>query len=119
MKNMVVIALIAFGLAACDDPGEGPRFEAGRKKAELVLAAIQEYRSDVGRYPASLDDLAPKYLRKKDLGEHVPGRSIAFYYEPYPEGSFLFEFAYTGPGRNRCEYVPDSKPTKWSCLGYY
>jgi hypothetical protein len=106
-------------LVACDDPGEGPRFEAGRKEAEPVVAAIHAYQVEHGRYPAKLDDLVPKYFTKRFLDEHVPGRPISFFYQTNSDGSFLFEFVYSIPGRNRCGYILNTDPIKWECWGHY
>ena len=32
------------------------------RRAEVIAAAIQRYRTDTGRFPSTLDDLKPRYL---------------------------------------------------------
>lgn len=118
-RAFITIAAICLALAACDNPGEGPRFETGRQQAEPVIEAIHAYRDEHGRYPARLDDLVPKFYSKRFLDDHTPGRPIPFFYQTNPDGSFLFEFVYSYPGRNRCGYVLNSDPVKWECWGHY
>ena len=119
MRSFIFVPVLCLLLAACDDPGEGPRFEEGRAQAEPVVSAILAYRVEHGRHPATLDELVPKYFSRRYLDDHIPGKRISFFYQTNPDGSFLFEFVYSIPGRNRCGYILNSDPIKWECWGHY
>jgi hypothetical protein len=119
MKKILIVVSGLLVLAGCDDPGEGPRYEAARREAEPVLMAIHAYRSQYNRYPSSLDDLTPTPFTKEFIDSRALGQSIAFSYTLEKDDSFFFEFVYTGPGRNRCRYVLNTSPAKWDCWGHY
>lgn len=118
-KIFAISTMFMAMLSSCDDPGEGERFQAARRQAEPIVFAINSYRNEHGFYPSKIDDLVPKYFSKKFIDDHVAGKSVSFFYQKTTDDEFIFEFIYTGPGRNRCGYVMDSKPINWECWGHY
>jgi hypothetical protein len=63
------------------------RFTLTRISALKLMAALQSYRIDKGRYPASLNDLCPSYLRE------LPGDYMS------TKGSFIYAAKGASPGK--------------------
>ena len=110
---MVVLFTIACNaiLPTEEPPGVGETAEHGYALSEPVIAALEEYKTANGVYPASLDELVPDYISaapKKNDG-------LDFSYSSTGE-SFSFSFHYTGPGMITCTYTPEKL---WQCSGAY
>lgn len=104
-------------LGACDPPGKGPKAERGYDRSAPVIAALEQYRSQRGEYPASLREMVPAFLADSALRvPDRPGETYPLEYTRLPEG-YALEFRYTGPGMNDCTYRPGVK--KWDCGGRF
>ena len=64
-RAFVVSALVALvALASCKDEKRIRREEALKQNPAVMRQAIANYRRDHGRYPGSLNDLVPNYVRR-------------------------------------------------------
>ncbi len=121
----LLLAGVILTLASClgPAPGKGPRAEAGFQGASPIIAALAAFHRDHGRYPSSLSELVPRYVHDPVVLDLRHGRERL-----YPDAgrgfgyrrdgdSYTLDFAYSGPGMNRCWY--DSKTEKWQSIGYY
>jgi hypothetical protein len=75
------------------------------EEAALIVSALELYKNERGSYPASIDDLIPKYILK------MP--NLKFYYVTEND-TYIFVFKYEGPGVNSCKYSPGKG---WDCTG--
>ena len=136
-KSSFTLGLLAgcFALCAtsCGTPaGEGRKANAGYKAAVPVIAALEKFQRDHGRYPLNLNDLVPVYLPAEALLSHgglqptysprAAATAEGWDNDPrfgYTEDSdhYVLEFSYTGPGMNTCWY--DSKTKQWNAHGHY
>lgn len=109
--------VVAFGVAACVPPGEGPKAARGYARAAPVIAALDSFHSVVGRYPDSLPQLVPDFLRQESLA--IPGRKLERYPLEYERSAtdFILSFRYVGPGMNNCRFRASSR--RWECSGYF
>ena len=59
---------LSFALLLCLISLGGAHFShsLSRQKGEMVFAAIERFKDEEKRYPATLDDLVPKYLSSED-----------------------------------------------------
>src|SRR5436190_2116432 len=59
------LALIACIFAGCESmlPAIPAEEQAGYKVAASVIAALERFRQEHGRYPAALHELIPRYIR--------------------------------------------------------
>ena len=118
MQSIAIFTVLAAScLASCETPGTGPVAEAGYRAATPVIAAIDRFHEDHGRYPAKLQDLVPHYLREvhqvavfnSDQGD-VAG------FEYYPQRDrYELSFAYYTPD---CTITPGyhSETKKWEAI---
>lgn len=103
--------------AACPAPGEGVKAQRGYRRAEPIIAALDRFDADSGRYPGALTALVPTYLPDSALA--VPTREQ----ERYPwtntlaGAAYSLQFRYTGPGSNECTYFGTTR--RWHCSGLY
>ncbi|HOX07797.1 MAG TPA: hypothetical protein PK280_15460 [Planctomycetota bacterium] len=85
----LVLALV--GGAAWDffDQDDGFRGRISRRRWDVVIRALENFRHDKGAYPSSLDQLVPSYLHS--IPKPLIGK--AFEYSVYSGGeSFSLEF---------------------------
>ncbi len=112
--RLVAMLLLAVLLAAaCEKPGEGAKAEAWYAAARPIIASLNSYHQDVGRYPQELSALVPVYLTEVPKG---PDGQPFEYKWIAPGTSYSLTFRYAGPGMNICAYTPE---TAWRCYGYY
>ena len=114
---IIVVLWSAVLLQACHPPGEGPRADAGYKKSEEIIKAIDSYRAVSGRYPTQLSDLVPRFLSTNDLTLRAAENSEYPFKYIVSETGYELTFRYSGPGVNDCTYSSATK--KWSCRGRY
>jgi hypothetical protein len=94
---------------SCCKPATCPPAREGFEAARPVIEALEVYRGQEGRYPERLAALVPAFLEEDPSWlTYEPG-------VPEPE-RYTLSFTYTGPGMNRCAYVPGQD---WRCSGYY
>jgi hypothetical protein len=100
--------------------GEGPKAHAGRALGGEVVASLDKFRLDHGRYPTDLAELYPQYMKQqlKEVGRGDT-EGISFHYIAQENDAFFLKFRYFGPGVNDCAYEYASKPETWSCSGHY
>lgn len=70
MKPRSLIPLLAltacFGGCSGQDRGQD-RIKESSRQGDIVVAALEKYHADNGRYPKNLDELVPKYLQEMPL----------------------------------------------------
>jgi hypothetical protein len=110
------LSMFFFGFCAEGEIGEGGKVRLIRALASPVIIALDEYRRVNGKYPTSLNDLAPRYLTPGTL--QAPKTSVLARPFEYRADSTSYELSvsYIGPGANTCSYRPHSK---WECGGFY
>jgi len=116
----VHVLVLATSVSGCmlfdfmfDPPGKGAAAERGYALSAPLIEALEKYRVDHARYPASLSVLSPTYVRIIPEEEIKDGRL-----EYLSRGDrYELSFTYGPPGRNICVYR--SAETQWSCYGYY
>lgn len=117
-----VLALLLGGCCLpfgnCCKPAECPQAQDGRARLQPVVDAVLAYHAAEGGYPDSAAALIPAYLaRLPERPDWVsPGREAWWSYARTPAG-FAVEFAYYGPGANRCRWA--SEAGAWRCSGHY
>lgn len=139
MRRCITAALLtafALLLTGClTKPGKGRKANACYRAAAPVIAALEKYHADHGRYPLNLASLVPTYLPntdalrarpkispashlRADFYPHRPDNSSFdwFWYQS-KENAYSLMFQYTGPGLNSCSY--DSTTKQWTASGHY
>jgi hypothetical protein len=96
-----------------EPPGVGAKAEAGYKRGEPIIKALESYHSDHSSYPDSLQMLVPDYLTSEQV--KVWQETGEGQYEITDVG-YRLAFNYIGPCMNHCEY--DLKSGKWLCRGF-
>jgi hypothetical protein len=84
-------------------------FEIGN----TILSAIDSYYQDVGQYPASLDDLTPKYL--SEIPTTITNQEFDYYLvSPEVENLFIYRLSFTVSLKvnTGCSYF---SPGGWEC----
>ncbi len=113
LRRLFWVMALALLLAGCEKPGEGAKAEAGYTAARPIIASLNTYHQDVGRYPEQLESLVPVYLTEVPKG---PDGQPFEYKWVAPGADYSLTFRYAGPGMNVCTYTPE---TEWKCYGYY
>ena len=110
---LVLLLLFLLTCATGEKPGEGPKAAAGYRWGEPIVAALETYRRDHGRYPDSLSVLTPRYVGNKAL--MLPPPLVGPAYQLDHRGGYSLSFFYTGPASNHCTYTPATRG--WNCSG--
>jgi hypothetical protein len=69
---IVFIGICAVSLSGCDSRWSSSRVESSKKKGSGIVAAIDRYKSDHGKFPENLSQLVPQYIdriEKPDAGD--------------------------------------------------
>ncbi len=89
----------------------GPTAQQGQDQAIDLLIALEQYKTDTGKYPSNLELLVPAYL------PHIPQPAPRWRYEYKLQAGNEEFFISFDVGRNMdgdyCEY--DSKIRLWMC----
>ncbi|MEP6779273.1 MAG: hypothetical protein ABJC26_05230 [Gemmatimonadaceae bacterium] len=110
-------AILFFFLSCFPAPGEGLLADRGRTNAQSVLLALEQYHTQHGLYPDSLQALVPTLLTDSArYGPDLRGRGRPLSYVR-TGGSFTLSFEYGGPGLNTCKTNGLGKP--WQCSGLF
>jgi hypothetical protein len=113
------IGAAALWLAGCyfaGPPGKGAKAEAGYRAAVPVIAGLDAYHHDRGRYPSSLRQLVPHYIADPATLT-LRGRDFKGF-EYHSRGhAYTLGFTYYTSAVNDCSY--DSNTKKWDCSGYF
>jgi hypothetical protein len=112
-----VLGFAACGLVACETPGKGPVAEEGYRQAAPVIAAIDKFREDHGRYPIKLRELVPHYIphvRQVAEFNSLRGDLQGFEYYPKQDRYGLNFVYYTSVYANTCCY--DSHTKQWETV---
>ena len=90
---------------------DGPTIEAGQTRAQPLLAALEQYKTDTGAYPPDLQSLIPVYL--SEIPRPAPRWEYTYEVQGNGDG-FILSFE---AGRNfdgdYCEYYSASQT--WRC----
>lgn len=94
-------------------PAENAKDRDLMRKAEPIIAAVENFRIAHGQYPKRLDELVPRYIA--DQSTFTPFRYGVW------KGEYSLDFSYvTGmlgfQSITQCTYDPKEK--KWKCGGY-
>ncbi len=115
MKTLILLgALLGVLLVVgCQDepPGKGATAEKGYAFAAPLIAKLETAFAAQGKYPATLQELAPDFETAK------PPEIDFGYTQLNGGGGYTLFFAYYGPGMNVCRYTSAEK--KWRCSGAY
>ncbi len=115
-KTFSFLFITCLTLAACslftpEPPGVGEKAERGYAALDPIIKALEQYHTDKGAYPESLEELVPYYITS--IPTQVNDESI--FYTKSGE-SYSLAFHYIGPGMNTCTYTPEDN---WQCSGAY
>ena len=122
MKSSRLISLclalvVGYLLTACtfvpteEPPGVGEKADRGYAVSAPIINALEQYKSEKGTYPDSLDELVPDYLTS--IPTEVNDNPLAY---KKNSDSFSLSFYYLDPGMNACTYTPENA---WRCSGAY
>jgi hypothetical protein len=114
LGGMVAAPLLLWLGMCAPPPGEGIDARRGKRRADVVAAALNRYERRHGSFPELLVQMVPAYVSHTELSPL--GNSQVFQYRRVGAG-FALAFNYTAPGVNRCEYL--SSTSKWSCAGHF
>jgi hypothetical protein len=110
-----LVGLAACSFFGCETPGKGPVAEEGYRQAAPVIAAIDKFREQHGRYPGKLQELVPHYLSHvRQVATFDSRRGNLQGFECYPERD-QYELAfiyYSRSYENICMYHSNTK--KWN-----
>jgi hypothetical protein len=90
-----ILLVIIFLTAGCrpEAPGEGSASAEGNKVTKPVIAALDKFKKDNGKYPAHLDELVPKYMPANP--QRGPEGEIEYRYWPRDNGKeFSLGYSY-------------------------
>ena len=73
-----------------------------KQRSEIVIAAVNQYHLDQGRYPDTLQNLVPAYIPEIPEPRIAPG---VFYYGGAPDNPFLMFVEYPPFGRLSWNFV--------------
>jgi hypothetical protein len=87
MRRLAALfALVALSACTIWPVGQDPYGMQMRRNANEIVMALQAYRHDTGGFPATVDALAPKYLRAipevHALQYHPEDGSLSYRYTP-------------------------------------
>ena len=114
---MVALSLAAIVLknytAYHQKPGNGEQAEAGYASAKKIIAGLDHFQKENGKYPQNLNELVPRFLEKNPQKDE--NAEIKFTYFPDQEkNTYRLRFIYEAPaGTAECNYSPDDK--NWNC----
>jgi hypothetical protein len=116
---LLCLLALSFSSACVEKPGEGKQAQQGFAAADPIIAALENYKNEQGRYPRRLRELVPQYLEKdpQKNPEKDDAGEIRFIYYPAEENtSYNLRMSYpTLFGADECRYTPTEK--KWACGG--
>ena len=108
---LVLLLLLVLMCRSYDKPGEGPTAAAGYRWGTPVVAALESYHRDYGRYPDSMLLLRPRYIANEALTPPPPlSGSVAYQLDHH--GGYSLSFFYTPPS-STCTYTPANG--RWNC----
>lgn len=115
-QKILCLLLASLFFTSCASPGEGKKARQGKSLGNIVVAAIEKYYEENGKYPSSLDELESI---PSDVNQN-PGRGdLWFNYSSQESHSYTLVFKYYGPGVNICEHGSAFSAEEWRCTGGY
>ena len=105
-----VFAVLLLGACASVPPGDEPRGMTFREPANKVLAALEQFKQERGRYPNSLYELTPKFIEKLP---DEPSLRLDEY-----SGTLRFAYSRDFPDIGRVVCVVVLGSTEWKCEDY-
>ena len=99
-------------------PGTGAVARVGKRRADAVAALLTTYQTSEGRYPSTLDALAPTSRLDTLISwfGKATGSPLGYATDSGGRG-YRLEFRYTGPGSNRC--IRTDSASSWQCSGLF
>src|SRR5438309_1282229 len=110
----LTLVLLVCCIAGCETtrPEQSPQAEAGYRSAAPIIAAIDRFYKDHGRYPAKLAELLPKYLghvHQIQSSHSWEDQTEAFQYYPKRD-RYALTFAYfTSSVSVMCSYSSQTR----------
>ncbi|MGH1469467.1 MAG: hypothetical protein ACRBBP_11455 [Bdellovibrionales bacterium] len=118
MKKINLIILLSLLFTGCvTASGKGQKAEEAYKVCAKLITAIEEYKLKNHKYPRSLDDLTPNFI--KSYPKLIHRFPITFTSSKSdglpPEQPYILGFQYVEFGLNSCKYLPTQN--EWDCYG--
>lgn len=101
-SRTITLALIVYGLAACESmwPPVPAEEQAGYKAAAPVIASLEKFRQQHGRYPAALRELVPRYIRDvRQIAFSSPGDDTNAFQYNSKDDRYSLNFGYFTGGK--------------------
>lgn len=110
LLSITIAGLTCFLLCVWFYSIDGASLEQGSERAQDILAALQEYKQETGRYPSNLDSLVPRYLSTTPR----PAWRYHYTYEVCSDReNYRIYFRQSGDADNYCGY--SSRAGMWKC----
>ncbi len=90
---------------------DGPTVQEGQVRAETLLNALEQYKTDTGIYPPDLQTLIPAYL--PEIPRPAPRWEYIYTVETNGEGFVIFFEVGRNFDGDYCEYEREAKA--WRC----
>lgn len=114
MVQTAVIGIIGvIGIVGCAGSGSGVKGGASHPAAAMaapLIDAVEQYKSENGRYPADLETLVPDYADPIDFNAL---KKVSLRYRPWKQAS-SYRFEYKSGGET-CVWTPEE--LDWGCSG--
>jgi hypothetical protein len=104
----VLFVLLVVAAAGCTDPYQ--EAQPGLQRGDEVVAALEAYQKEHGRYPTSLPELQPQYISEIPALQNNPHAHFRFYYNRSVSGYKLGFF-----GANLHCVKDQTSERGWTC----
>lgn len=114
--TVAVIVMIILCISFCDQQEKFDSVEEirdGKQKGDVLVAAVEAFHKEMGRYPTDLDELVPKYI--SEIPKTLAGKEFTFmeiegdvYYVSFPVTTKTTRYIQAA-----CSYVKHSE--FWDC----
>jgi hypothetical protein len=117
LLSFLIVSSMLCGCTLITGPqaGQGSADRETQRKAEPVIAALEQFHKDHGSYPRKIQELFPRYI----ADQHALGVGSFSYSKQGPDYVLMYDYV-SGfaiyRGINQCVYY--SKKKKWECGGY-
>jgi hypothetical protein len=112
-RNSTFALVVALLLLGCEDPYL--RARDGFLQADKIESALAQYRRDNGRFPATLDELHPRYLHQRPSRIEDYRAEFRFFYS---RGEVRYQLGFFYGGNHSCVNEPGPRGP-WTCSTAY
>lgn len=106
-----LVLLLLISMSGCSDPNwSEEKIRETQARGDLIIGALEKYRSDTGKYPKTLEQLAPNYLV-----EIEPPTAGKMEWQ-YLSGGKNFSLYFAKGSASEPEYVRTNTSGKWSLV---